>query len=148
MDLQRPSTLDRAAIEEILPHRPPFLFLDSVSQTGTEEVVAHRLVREDEPWFVGHFPGRPILPGVLQVETMAQALIVLCWVNFDLEFLYFLAKDESRFHSPVVPGDAMRIVARKVRFRRRMGVGEAQIFVGDRLCSESRITYASSGESA
>jgi 3-hydroxymyristoyl/3-hydroxydecanoyl-(acyl carrier protein) dehydratase len=77
---------------------------------------------------------------------MAQALIVLYWYNFELENLFFLARDESRFHSPVVPGDALRIVASKRRFRKLMGKGEAQIWIGDRLCAESAITYASSGE--
>lgn len=146
--MERPTSLERAEIEKILPHRHPFLFLDSVSSGNTEEVIAHRTVRADEPWFEGHFPGRPVLPGVLQTETMAQALIVLFWFNFEIEDLYFLARDESRFHAPIVPGEEMRIVAKKVRFRRRIGVGEAKIYVGDRLCSESRITYASSGEPA
>jgi len=83
-----------------------------------------------------------VMPGVLLVETMAQALIILYWYNFDLDNLFFLARDESRFHSPVLPGDELRIVARKRRFRKLMGKGEAQVFVGDRLCAESTITYA------
>lgn len=88
------------------------------------------------------------MPGVLLVETMAQALIVLYWFNFEVEHLFFLARDESRFHSPVLPGDELRIVARKVRFRRLIGRGEAKVWVGDRLCAEAVITYASSGEKA
>lgn len=144
--MERPSQLDREAIEAILPHRPPFLFLDSVSEGSADEVVAHRTVDPSEPWFAGHFPGRPVMPGVLLVETMAQAMIVLYWFNFEPEHLFFLARDESRFASPVVPGDEMRIVARKRRFRKLMGKGEAKLWVGDRLCAETVITYASSGE--
>ena len=146
--MERPSQLDQQAIKAVLPHRPPFLFLDSVSAGNEDEVIAHRKIEAAEPWFEGHFPGRPVMPGVLLVETMAQALIVLYWFNFDVEHLYFLARDESRFHSPVFPGDEMRIVARKIRFRRRMGRGQAEIWIGDRLCAESVITYASSGEKA
>ncbi|MAG55834.1 MAG: 3-hydroxyacyl-[acyl-carrier-protein] dehydratase FabZ [Planctomycetes bacterium] len=145
-DIERPSELDLAAVRAVLPHREPFLFIDRVSPGGPDEVVAWRETRADEPHFAGHFPGRPVMPGVLMVEAMAQCLLLLYWYNAEIEDLFFLARDKSRFVHPVFPGDTMRIVGTKVRYRRRMGIGAGKIYVGDKLCAESEITFASGGK--
>jgi len=114
--------LDVAAIKSLLPHREPFLMLDEITEcTPHESVTAVKHVSADEPHFRGHFPGNPVMPGVLLVEAMAQAGGVLSHIsNGDLEPkpLYFLARvEEARFRRPVVPGETVviRVTAEKVK---------------------------------
>ncbi|NIA26538.1 MAG: 3-hydroxyacyl-ACP dehydratase FabZ [Desulfobulbaceae bacterium] len=114
--------LDVAAINEILPHREPFLMLDQiVACTPYESITAIKNVTANEPHFAGHFPGNPVMPGVLIIEAMAQAGGVLSHIsNGDLvpKPLYFLARiEDARFRRPVVPGEQLliRVDADKVK---------------------------------
>lgn len=114
--------LDRDAIEQLLPHRAPFLMVDEVlACTPHESVTAVKNVSADEPHFAGHFPGNPVLPGVLIVEGMAQAGGILSHISngdIDPRPLYFLARvEDARFRRPVVPGERLlfEVVADKVK---------------------------------
>ena len=105
--------LDITAIERILPHRYPFLLVDRVDEIGEERIVARKLVSRNEPFFDGHFPGHPVMPGVLIVEALAQAgaLLAAHTVAFNPEthVVYFMAIDNARFRKPVVPGDRIEL---------------------------------------
>jgi 3-hydroxyacyl-[acyl-carrier-protein] dehydratase len=103
--------LDIRAIERILPHRYPFLLVDRVEELGPDRIVARKLCTRNEPYFDGHFPGHPVMPGVLIIEALAQAgaLLAASVVGFDPEthVIYFLGIDKARFRKPVVPGDLL-----------------------------------------
>ena len=103
--------MDIAAIRAILPHRYPFLLVDRVDSATADKIVARKLVSANEPFFEGHFPGNPIMPGVLIVEALAQAgaLLVAPQIGFDpaRQVIYFMAIDKVRFRKPVLPGDAL-----------------------------------------
>jgi 3-hydroxyacyl-[acyl-carrier-protein] dehydratase len=103
--------LDIRAIERILPHRYPFLLVDRVDEIGADKIVARKMVSRNEPHFNGHFPGHPVMPGVLIIEALAQAgaLLAAQLVGFDpaTQVIYFMAIDKARFRKPVVPGDLL-----------------------------------------
>jgi 3-hydroxyacyl-[acyl-carrier-protein] dehydratase len=103
--------MDIAAIRAILPHRYPFLLVDRVDSVSDDRIVARKMVSANEPFFEGHFPDNPIMPGVLIVEALAQAgaLLVAPQVGFDpsRQAIYFMAIDKVRFRKPVLPGDAL-----------------------------------------
>jgi 3-hydroxyacyl-[acyl-carrier-protein] dehydratase len=105
--------LDIRAIERILPHRYPFLLVDRVDELGPERIVARKLVTRNEPHFNGHFPGHPVMPGVLIIEALAQAgaLLAASLVSFDpaKQVIYFLGIDKARFRKPVTPGDLLSL---------------------------------------
>jgi beta-hydroxyacyl-ACP dehydratase FabZ len=111
--------LDVPAIERVIPHRFPFLMIDRVIELGDDKVVALKNVSANEPYFAGHFPGHPIMPGVLQVEAMAQAGAVLA-LNQMAEpgqspLVFFMGIDKVKFRKPVVPGDQLRLEVEPLR---------------------------------
>lgn len=118
-------TIDRIDIDqvmEMIPHRPPFLLLDRVVDVVADErATGIKCVSISDPWFQGHFPGRPVMPGVLVVESMAQTAAVLVVATLGPtakgKLIYFMSVDSARFRKPVVPGDTLRIAVRKVRNR-------------------------------
>ncbi len=105
--------LDIRAIEAILPHRYPFLLVDFVEHIDDEHIVARKMVSRNEPHFEGHFPGHPVMPGVLIVEALAQAggLYAARLTNFDpaKQVIYFMAIDKVKFRRPVFPGDTLHL---------------------------------------
>jgi len=105
--------LDITAIERILPHRYPFLLVDRVDEIGEERVIARKLVSRNEPFFDGHFPGHPVMPGVLIIEALAQAgaLLAAHVTSFDptTHVIYFMAIDNAKFRKPVIPGDVLTL---------------------------------------
>ncbi len=111
--------LDIRDIERILPHRYPFLLVDRVDELGPERIVARKLVSRNEPHFNGHFPGHPVMPGVLIIEALAQAgaLLAASVVSFDpaKQVVYFMAIDKARFRKPVVPGDVLSLEVTPLR---------------------------------
>src|SRR5262245_37903348 len=107
------SEISAREIEAILPHRYPFLLVDRVREVGPERIVAVKNVSFNEPFFQGHFPGMPIMPGVLQVEAMAQtgAILAARTAAFDpvKQVVLFVGIDGVRFRKPVTPGDQLVI---------------------------------------
>jgi 3-hydroxyacyl-[acyl-carrier-protein] dehydratase len=115
--------LDAVQIQKILPHRYPFLFIDRVLEvTPGESIVAVRLVSNSDPILQGHFPGNPILPGVVQVEAMAQAAVILAHASghFDPEThdCFFIGISEAKFRAPAVPGEVLQIRVKAERLGR------------------------------
>lgn len=142
--------MDRARIEELLPHRDPMLFVDRVVEIepGVRAVAVHD-VRPDAFWCVGHFPGEPIMPGVLIAEALAQtaALVHLAEHPDDRgRPVYLVGMDKLRFRRPVRPGDTLRLEVRKVSERRRMATFEAEATVdGQRVANGSFLATLPAG---
>ena len=143
IDLSLPPLMDVNQIMEILPHRPPFLFIDNIIEISDNHIIALKNVTMNEDYFKGHFPGKPIMPGVLQIEAMAQAGGVLCLKSFpDPEnYLTFFAKiDNAKFKHPVVPGDTL-IFKLELLSPVRRGIlhMKGQAFVDGKLTSEAEL---------
>src|SRR5258705_11746526 len=113
--------LDSVGIQKILPHRPPFLMVDNILEIDRlKRIVGLKSVSINESYFQGHFPGKPIMPGVLIIEGMAQTgglLLLLEIPDRDKKLLYFAAVDEARFRRPVVPGDQLRMEVTVLKWR-------------------------------
>ena len=139
------TTLGRAEIEEILPHRDPFLLLDEVVELEPgERVVARKRVHEDEWYLSGHFPGRPIMPGVLIVEAMAQtgAVAVLADEANRGKLALFAGIDDVRFKRIVEPGDELELTCELERVRGPIGRGKATATVDGDLAARGTLTFA------
>jgi 3-hydroxyacyl-[acyl-carrier-protein] dehydratase len=137
--------LDRAGIEAILPHREPFLLLDEVTEIEPGvRVVARKRVREDEWYLAGHFPGNPIMPGVLMVEAMAQcgAVAVLSEEENKGKLALFAGIDDVRFKRIVRPGDELELVCELERMRGPVGKGKARATVDGDLAVRGTLTFA------
>jgi 3-hydroxyacyl-[acyl-carrier-protein] dehydratase len=138
-------TMDIKQILEYLPHRYPFLLVDRVLECEPgKQIVAIKNVTMNEPFFIGHFPGHPIMPGVLVIEAMAQVAAILAFKtggrtpSKDM-VVYFLGIDEARFKSPVMPGDQLRLVARLDRHLKGVWKFSAEAWVGDTLATEAKM---------
>jgi 3-hydroxyacyl-[acyl-carrier-protein] dehydratase len=137
--------LDRAAIEAILPHREPFLLIDEVLELEPgERVVALKHVREDEWYLRGHFPGRPVMPGVLIVEAMAQtgAVAVLSEEQNRGRLALFAGIDDTRFKRIVEPGDVLQLECTLEQVRGPIGKGKARATVDGQLAARGTLTFA------
>ena len=137
--------LGREQIEEILPHRDPFLFLDEVTvlEPGSR-VVARKRVREDEWFLTGHFPGRPIMPGVIIVEAMAQcgAVAVLADEANRGKLALFAGINDVRFKRMVLPGDELELICEVERMRGPVGRGKATATVDGELAARGTLMFA------
>lgn len=137
--------LDVLEIWQRIPHRYPFLLVDRVLELEEgARVVAVKNVTINEPFFAGHYPERPIMPGVLMLESLAQAAAIMLYPLIAREkFVPLLAGiDRARFRRPVVPGDTLRLEVRAMRFRARMGTVWAEASVdGERAC-EAQFLFA------
>ena len=143
MTVQAP--FGRREIEEILPHREPFLLLDEVLELEPgRRVVARREVRAEDPWFAGHFPGRPVMPGVLIVEAMAQAgAVAVLWQEENRgKIAFFAGIDDCRFKRVVEPGDVLTLTCEIDTVRGPIGRGKATAHVGDQLAARGTLTFA------
>ena len=135
--------LDIVAIERILPHRYPFLLVDRVDEIGEERIVARKMVSRNEPFFNGHFPGHPVMPGVLIIEALAQAgaLLAAHVVAFSPEthVVYFMAIDNARFRKPVVPGDMLTLDVVPLRKGKAIWKLKGEAKVGDVVVAEAEM---------
>jgi 3-hydroxyacyl-[acyl-carrier-protein] dehydratase len=135
----------RVQIEQILPHREPFLLLDEVLELEPgARVVARKTVREDEWYLAGHFPGRPIMPGVLMVEALAQAgaVAVLSEEENRGKLALFAGIDDVRFKRIVEPGDELILTCELETVRGPIGRGKVRATVGDELAVRGTLTFA------
>ena len=138
-------SLGRAEIEAILPHREPFLLIDEVVELEPgERVVARKQVRPDEWYLAGHFPGRPVMPGVLIVEAMAQtgAVAVLAQEENRGRLALFAGIDDVRFKRIVEPGDELELECRLEAVRGPIGRGKATATVDGELVARGTLTFA------
>lgn len=138
------TTLDINQIQQILPHRYPFLLIDRVIDlTPKERIVAIKNVTINEPFFAGHFPGNPIMPGVLILEAIAQAggALLLTEVQDRADkLMVFTGIERARFRRPVVPGDQLRIEVEVKVWRQNAVRMEGKAFVGDKRAAEATVT--------
>ncbi len=138
--------MDISGIMKIMPHRYPFLLIDRILDLEPEKkVVAIKNVTINEPFFQGHFPGHPIMPGVLIVEAMAQAggvLLLNAIQNPEEKVVYFMSIDGVKFRKPVVPGDQLRFELEMISFRRGTCRMEAKTYVDDVLVTEAKFMAA------
>jgi len=137
--------LGRAEIEAILPHREPFLLIDEIVELELGvRAVARKTVREDEWYLAGHFPGRPIMPGVLIVEAMAQtgAVAVLSQEENRGRLALFAGIDDVRFKRLVQPGDELELTCVLERVRGPIGKGRATAHVAGELAARGTLTFA------
>ena len=131
-------------IMDFLPHRYPFLLIDRVIEfEATKRLVAIKNVTINEPFFQGHFPGYPIMPGVLVVEAMAQAggIIMMAEIpDREKKLVVFTGIERAKFRRPVTPGDQLRIEVEVLSFRMRAGRIEGKAYVGEKLACEATLT--------
>jgi 3-hydroxyacyl-[acyl-carrier-protein] dehydratase len=140
--------LDMRAILKRLPHRYPFLLVDRVTeyQPG-KSIRALKNVTYNEPFFPGHFPGRPVMPGVMVIEALAQACGILCFVTEGIlpdesSVFYFVGIDKARFRRPVVPGDQLILEAKVERIRRNIWCFSTRALVGEQEVASADMMLA------
>lgn len=136
---------DIEKIMDLMPHRYPFLLLDRVEQTEDNIVIGIKNVTYNEPFFQGHFPGDPIMPGVLIVESMVQAGGFLLLNKLDdpkKKTVYFTSINKAKFKHPVRPGDVLRHEVELVSFRLNFCKLKCKSFVGDKVVAEGEFTAA------
>jgi len=137
---------DKEKIKSILPHREPFLFIDEVIEiNGTDRVVAVKNIKNDESFFVGHFPGKPITPGVLIIEAMAQASIILYYICkpeiAETHPDYYLGKVKAELLSPVLPGDRLILEVNSVKITEGAGVVDALARVDEAIVAKANLVF-------
>ncbi|MBB6732303.1 3-hydroxyacyl-ACP dehydratase FabZ [Cohnella zeiphila] len=137
--------LDVTQIQEIIPHRPPFLLVDRILELEPgKRAVGLKNVTMNEPHFVGHFPGFPVMPGVLVLEALAQvgACAILGVEENRGKIGLFAGVDEFRWRGQVVPGDTVTLEVEVVRLKGPIGKGQAVAKVGDKVVAEGMLMFA------
>ena len=137
-------TLGIKEIMDILPHRHPFLLVDKaeIIEEG-KKAVGYKAVTYDEPFFVGHFPQEPVMPGVLIMEAMAQigAILILSQEGLEGKLAFFGGINKARFRQKIVPGTMLRMEVEIIKQKGPMGVGHGRAYDGDKLAAEGELTF-------
>lgn len=139
------SVLSTKQIMEIIPHRQPFLLIDTIEELEAgKRAVGKKCVSYNEPYFSGHFPEEPVMPGVLIVEALAQvgAVAILSQPEFKGKIAYFGAINSAKFKGKVAPGDVLRLETEIIKMKGPIGVGSAKAYVDDRLVTQAELTFA------
>jgi 3-hydroxyacyl-[acyl-carrier-protein] dehydratase len=136
--------MDIMEIMKIVPHRYPFLLVDKIIEFEPKKrIVGIKNVTMNEPFFQGHFPGHPIMPGALLVEAMAQVGCVLMFKSFDLNpeeyVVYFMGIDKARFRKPVRPGDTVKFVLEPKTIKKKLSKMAGIAYVGEDVVCEAEI---------
>ena len=147
LSCMEPEQMQIEEIKTLLPQRYPFLFVDRVVSINKEErtIVCYKNVSANELFFNGHFPGKPIMPGVLIVEAMAQAAGILGFMlegKKEGDLYLFAGADKVRFRQPVVPGDRLELQARHVTMKRHISKFVCQAMVDGKLACSAEVTCA------
>ena len=132
-------------IQKIIPHRPPFLLVDRIDKLEPGiRGVGRKCVTMDEPYFVGHFPGKAVMPGVIILEALAQtgAIVMLSLEQYKGKILYFGGMDKVKFRRQVVPGDVLTLDVEIIKHKGNFGVGSAVAYVEDQVAVEAILTFA------
>lgn len=144
-DKTKLETADIATVMKLLPHRYPFLLVDRMyDMKGDESCVGLKNVTMNEPFFQGHFPQFPVMPGVLIIEGLAQTAGALCvhslGEGYKAELVYFMGIDKAKFRKPVVPGDQLHYHVKKIRNRGRVWRFAGEARVNDQVAAEAEIS--------
>lgn len=139
------SVLNTKEIMKIIPHRHPFLMIDTIEELEVgKRAVGKKCVSYNEPYFAGHFPEEPVMPGVLMIEALAQvgAVAILSQPQYQGRTAYFAAINSAKFKGKVQPGDVLTLETEIIKVKGPIGVGAAKAYVGDRLVVQAELTFA------
>ena len=137
--------MNKEQIKEIIPHREPFLLVDEVLELEEgKRIVALKYVKAEEYYFEGHFPQEKVMPGVLQIEALAQAgaIAILSMPEYKGKIAYFGGIKEAKFKQKIVPGDCLRLEVTLDRIRSSAGTGTAVAYIGDKVACKCDIMFA------
>src|SRR5688500_4718038 len=135
--------MDIDEIMRLLPHRYPFLMVDRITKVEGNKIIGLKNVSMNELYFQGHFPGHPIMPGVLQLEAIAQIAGILMLKQFENQgkIAYFMSAESVKFRSPVRPGDTLMIECELTKTRGKIGKAKGVCTVGGTVVSEAEVTF-------
>ena len=139
------SVLTTKEIMEIIPHRQPFLLIDTIEELELgKRAVGKKCVTYNEPFFAGHFPAEPVMPGVLIIEALAQvgAVAILGMQENKGKIAYFAAVNNAKFKGKVVPGDVLMLETEIIKCKGPIGVGMAKATVDGKLVCQAELTFA------
>lgn len=131
-------------IQEIIPHRYPMLLLDKVEEIiPGESAIAYKAVTYNEPFFIGHYPNEPVMPGVLIIEALAQtgAVAMLSHEDYKGKIILFGGINKAKFRDMVLPGSILKLETKIIKKKGPLGVGEAKAYIDNKLVVEAELTF-------